>query len=119
MQMNPQQNGIMNFVFLALLILNFNCEMKRDALGADNEIRVICSKIDQSDIENFLQMVFLDTLFTPEPEPFYSLKFSRPESYEQLKMQSQVIVAAINREGSNPGYHLMKNILTNKQFHET
>ena len=117
--MNIQINKIFKFIFSTLLILNSGCEMKRDALGADNEIRVICSKIDQSDIEKFLQMVFSDTLFTPEPEPFYFLKFTRPESYDQLKTQSQVIVAAINREQTNPGYLLMKKILNNEQFLET
>ena len=119
LQMNLQINKIFKIIFPTLMILNSGCEIKRDALGADNEIRVICSKIDQSDIESFLQMVFSDTLFTPEPEPFYFLKFSRPESYEQLKTQSQVIVAAINREDSNPGYLLMRNILNSKQFYET
>ena len=61
---------------LPLFFIIFVCNRKRDALGADNEIRVICSEIDRKNIELFLRSIFNDTLYTPEPEPFYFLKFS-------------------------------------------
>ena len=63
--------SIIYFIFI-----NFGCEFKRDSVGPDNEIRVICSKIDRDNVEHFLKMVFNDTLFTPEPEPFYAVTWA-------------------------------------------
>mgnify|MGYP001487140572 CR=1 FL=1 len=93
-----------------------SCSGKRQALGADNEIRVICSEIDQEIIEKYLSKIFTDTIFTPEPEPYYHLKFSSPETFLSLKSQSQVIVAAIHQDKSNPGYQLMSRLLSSKQI---
>ncbi len=96
-----------------------SCSGKRQALGADNEIRVICSEIDQEIIEKHLSKIFTDTIFTPEPEPYYHLKFSSPETFLSLKSQSQVIVAAIHQDKSNPGYQLMSRLLSSKQISNT
>lgn len=93
--------------------------MKRDALGADNEIRVICSDVDREIVDKYLKLVFNDTLFSPEPEPYYHFKFSTPETYNDLKNQSKIIIAAINRDTGNPGLQLMKQILPEKQFQKT
>ena len=60
-------------------------------------------------------MVFNDTLYTPEPEPFYNLKFSTPETYSKLKKQNNVIIAAIDRDRSNPGLKLIYNLLPKEQ----
>lgn len=105
--------------FVLFLILFSGCEIKRDALGADNEIRVICSEIDKPIIRKYLSAIFTDTVYTPQPEPYYHLKFSDPDAYNSLKAQSQVVVAAVNRDPGNPGYQLMKRLLTKSQFEET
>ena len=104
-----------SLIFLYLIFTNFGCESKRDAIGADNEIIVICSDIDKDNIERFLTLVFNDSLHTPEPEPFYVLKFSSPESYSKLKKQTNVVVAAIDRDSANTGLKLIKSILPAKQ----
>ncbi len=106
-------------IIICLVLLNFSCQGKREALGADNEIRVICSNLDREIIEEYLSKIFIDTLFTPEPEPFYNLKFSEPDKYQELKTQSQVIVAAVNRQTNNSGYNLVKQLLTPEQFNQT
>ena len=104
-----------SLIFLSLIFTNFGCESKRDAIGADNEIIVICSDIDKDNVENFLTLIFNDSLYTPEPEPLYVLKFSSPESYSKLKKQTNVVVAAIDRDSTNKGLKLIKNILPEKQ----
>ena len=106
-------------IVLLLSCAHMGCEMKREALGADNEIRVICSNVDKESIRTYLETIFTDTLFTPEPEPYYHLKFSDPETYTELKSQSQVVVAAINRDSKNPGFQLVKKMLSPEQFHFT
>ena len=97
----------------------FSCSTKRDALGADNEIRVICSDVDKEVVNKYLNQIFNDTLFCPEPEPFYHFKFSQPETYDNLKNQSKIIIAAINRDIGNPGVQLLKKILPEKQYFNT
>ena len=101
--------------FLYLIFINFGCEFKRDAIGADNEIRVICSDVDKDKVESFLKLIFNDSIYTPEPEPLYILKFSSPESYFKLNEQTNVVVAAINRDSTNVGLQLIEKILPVKQ----
>lgn len=103
-------------IFLSLLLFVVGCDNKREALGAENEIRVICSEVDKEAIKEYLSLIFTDTLFTPEPEPYYHLKFSDPETYPKLKSQSKVIVAAVSRSIGNTGYELVKKILPENQF---
>ena len=75
-------------IILPLLFIIYCCDSKRDALGADNEIRVICSEMDRNNIELFLRSIFNDTLYAPEPEPYYFLKFSNPDTYSVSKKSS-------------------------------
>ncbi len=102
-------------IFLSLIFINLGCDSKRDAIGADNEVRVICSDVDKDNVEKFLKLIFDDSLYTPEPEPFYVLKFSSPESYSKLKAQTHVVIAAIDRDSTNTGLKLINNILPAKQ----
>jgi len=105
-------------ISILLFIIILSCENKREALGADNEIRVICSRLDREIITAYLSSIFIDTLYTPEPEPYYNLKFSEPETFSQLKSQSQVIVGALKRD-NNTGHQLVKKLLPEKQFEST
>ena len=104
-----------SIIFLFPIFINFGCEIKRDAIGADNEIIVICSDADKNNVESFLTLIFNDSLHTPEPEPLYFLKFSSPESYSKLMKQTNVVVAAIDRDSTNTGLKLINNILPEKQ----
>ena len=40
-------NKTITFFFIGIIFFSINCDTKREALGADNEIRVICSNIDE------------------------------------------------------------------------
>ncbi|MFL3009105.1 MAG: DUF4837 family protein [Candidatus Neomarinimicrobiota bacterium] len=91
---------------------------KKPSLGADNEIRVICSKEDRDIVERYLSLVFTDSIFTPEPEPYYYLKFSDPSNYEMLKSQAYIIIAFSNKNPKNSGFQLIKQILPEHQFNE-
>ena len=97
----------------------FGCAGKKDSLGTDDEIRVICSKIDEPVIKDYLASVFDDTIYTPAPEPLFKLIFSRPEHYEDLKEYAQVIIAAVNRNSTNPGYRLLKKLLPEGQLNNS
>ena len=98
-----------NFIFIS-------CSGKREALGPDNEIRIICSGSDEKYLKEVLHIVFDDTLYTPEPEPYYYLKFSRPDKYSKLKNQAYLIIAALNHDLENEGSQLINKILPNDQY---
>ena len=69
-------NKLRSIIILLMIVFCGSCDSKREALGASNEIRVICSELDKPIIRDYLSSIFTDTLFTPEPEPYYYLKFS-------------------------------------------
>lgn len=106
-----------NFVLcLKFVFIIISCSGKREALGPDNEIRVICSISDEKILKELLKTVFNDTLYTPEPEPYYFLKFSRPENYFELKNQAYLIIAALNHNQENDGSELIKKLLPYDQY---
>ena len=106
------------YILFLLIIFISACDNKREALGADNEIRVICSNIDKKVLKKYLSLIFNDTLYTPEAEPYYHLKFSEPDKFNQLKAQSMVIVGSINQD-DNSGLKLMNQLLPDSQFKST
>tara|TARA_B100000945_G_scaffold24952_1_gene17440 strand:- start:179 stop:1195 length:1017 start_codon:yes stop_codon:yes gene_type:complete len=93
-----------------------SCDKRREALGADNEIRVLCSEIDKEKIKNNLSIIFNDTIYTPQAEPYYYLRFTKPETYKDLKGQNNLIIAAINQDKENSGRQLIRKLLPKKQF---
>ena len=106
------------YILFLLTIFISACDNKREALGADNEIRVICSNIDKKVLKKYLSLIFNDTLYTPEAEPYYHLKFSEPDKFNQLKGQSMVIVGSIKQD-DNSGLKLMNQLLPDSQFKST
>ncbi len=106
------------YILFLLIIFISACDNKREALGADNEIRVICSNIDKQVLKKYLSLIFNDTLYTPEAEPYYHLKFSEPDKFNQLKAQSMVIVGSIKQD-DNSGLKLMNQLLSDSQFKST
>ena len=111
---------LLQFISLILLSsMHIGCVGKKDSLGLDDEIRVICSKIDEEIIKSYLGSIFDDTLYTPAPEPLFKLIFSRPEKYKDLKKYAQVIVAAVNRENVNSGYRLLTKLLSEEKLKNT
>ncbi len=112
-------NKLRSIIILLMIVFCGSCDSKREALGSSNEIRVICSELDEPIIRDYLSSIFTDTLFTPEPEPYYYLKFSDPLVYNELNDQSKVVVAAVARDEGNSGYQLVKKLLPPNQFKET
>ncbi|MBJ11987.1 MAG: hypothetical protein CMG62_02760 [Candidatus Marinimicrobia bacterium] len=106
----------MLFIKIILIIFFLSCSSKREALGPDNEIRIICSKSEERDIKKLLSILFNDTIYTPEPEPYYFLKFSSPETYLELKNQAYIIVASLNQKNDNKASRLIQKLLPENQY---
>ena len=102
-------------VFLIILVCILSCDSKKNSLGFDDEIRVVCSRLDEPLVKKYLLSVFNDTIFTPQPEPVYKLIFNRPSDFNDLKKYAHLIVIAIDRNNSNSGYRLIQKLLTENQ----
>ncbi len=97
----------------------FSCDIKKDAIGANDDLVVLAAKEDRNDIRNLLSIVFNDTLLTPAPEPFYNVKFADPSSYEALKTQTNLIIASIGDYELNHATKLVRKLLGKKAFIQT
>jgi len=106
------------FVLISLLLLT-NCELKREAIGAADEITVITSKEHRAPLQNILSAVFTDTIYTPRPEPVYKLNFTNPISYNELKRQTNLIIGSIGTDETNLGTKLVKLLLGDEMFEKT
>jgi len=107
-------------IFVSLAIVMFmSCESKRDALGVDNELIVICAESDKATMHDFVNAILDDTLFTPQPEPYFKIRFVKPSAYPDLKRQAYVLVGAIGDDPYNDGVSLLKKILPEAQYKET
>ena len=105
-------------IFICLIFV-VNCEVKRDSIGGSDDLVVLAAKEDREQIKSLLSIVFNDTLLTPEPEPFYKVKFSDPANYQALKTQTNLIIASIGNFELNPATKLVKNLLGTKKFNQT
>lgn len=102
---------------LLLIVLFIGCEIpKRNALGADNELMVVCSKERRNDMREILSAIFSDTIYTPQPEPVYKIKFIDPNSYGKIKRNVHIVFGSVGTDVSDPGTRLMKSLLSEDQF---
>ena len=108
-----------NLFFIIVVLIVNSCGIKRESIGADNELMVIASVKDRKSTELIFQNIFNDTIFTPQPEPVYKIKFTDPENFTNLKQQTNLIVASLGDDIRNPGTKLVKHLLGEKKFLET
>jgi len=104
---------------IGITLLFVSCSTKREAIGAADEIIVVVSNHDRGSINNVLSQIFTDTLYTPQPEPIYKLKYADPDGFDGLKRQSNLIIGSIGTDELNPGTKLVKSLLGEELFKET
>ena len=110
---------IYKLTILVLIILSLSCSSKKNSLGFDDEIRVVCSQLDEPLVRRYLSSIFNDTLFTPQPEPAYKLIFNRPSDFNDLKKYAHLIIVAAKRNDSNSGFRLMEKLLPEQQLYNS
>lgn len=90
--------------------------MKPRAIGGDIELMVVVSMEDREKMDQIISAIFNDTLFTPQPEPYYKLKFVDPTDFVDVKRHVNVIVGAVGSDSRNQGVKLVKQILNRNQY---
>ena len=104
---------------IIVLFLLFGCSSKKNSIGMDDEVRIVCSKEDEPIIKKYLESIFSDTIYTPSPEPVYKLYFYRPSDYQNIKKYAHLIVGSVNRKNSNSGFRLIKDLLPKNQAYSS
>ena len=108
---------MLKHLFLILPFAFLSCEKTKPvAQGGDNEIVVVCSKVDKPQIGSILANILSDTLYTPQAEPYFKLIWVEPERFNEVKDYVNVIVAGIGDFPSNNGSKLIKNVLSKDQY---
>ena len=107
-------------LFFTIILLWEGCDVvKPRAQGADNELVVVTSFEDRDAIQTVLTTIFNDTLYTPQPEPYYRTVWADPENFNDVKNHVNVIVAAFGDNPRNLGVKLVKNLLSPAQYKST
>ena len=102
-----------------LTIILVQCDTKREAIGAANEITVIVDNHDKTAIINILSEIFTDTIYTPIPEPFYNLNVASPAAFSELKRHTNLVIGSLGAEKFNPGVKLVTDLLGADRFEQT
>ena len=120
MNHRTKKKNVIKYLLLSFFcIAFFSCDIKKDAIGANDDLVVLAAKEDREDIRSLLSIVFNDTLLTPAPEPFYNVKFADPSSFDALKTQTNLIIASIGDYELNPATKLARDLLGKKAFDNT
>ena len=120
MNHRTEKKNVIKYLLLSFFcIAFFSCDIKKDAIGANDDLVVLAAKEDREDIRSLLSIVFNDTLLTPAPEPFYNVKFADPSSFDALKTQTNLIIASIGDYELNPATKLARDLLGKKAFDNT
>ncbi len=106
------------FILLILLLMVFwGCQnLKPEAKGGDNKLVVVVDPENVSAITKVIAAIFNDTLYTPQPEPYYHLRYVEPMDFEDVKQSVNVIVGAIGTNSTEPGVKLIRQLLNKKQY---
>ena len=110
---------IKNLFLITLAAILVQCDTKREAIGAANEITVIVDNIDQEAIINILSEIFTDTMYTPVPEPLYNLNVANPGGFNELKRHTNLIIGSLGAEKYNTGVKLVSDLLGTERFEQT
>jgi len=87
------------------------CGLSPQTKGADDVLTVFCSLEDRPRAELILNQLFNDTLFTPEPEPYYKIHFIEPEDFWRFKMFANLVIVSVGDDPTNPATALAKHLL--------
>lgn len=107
-------------LFIVTVLFLSGCDQfKPRAMGADNELIVVASLGDRDEVQKVLTTIFNDTLFTPQPEPYYHTVWVDPENFTDVNDHVNVIVASVGDDPRNSGTKLVKQILSASQYKTT
>ena len=85
-------------IILLLIFILFSCESsKKPAKGNFNDLVILSSVEDKIVLENIINNnIFLDTVFTPEPESVFNKIWIQPDQFKYYKEYSNLLLISIS-----------------------
>ena len=85
-------------IVLLLIFILFSCESnKKSSKGDFNDLVILSSIEDKIILENIIDNnIFLDTIFTPEPESVFNKIWIKPDQFKHYKEYSNLLLISIS-----------------------
>ncbi|MAR14937.1 MAG: hypothetical protein CMG21_00565 [Candidatus Marinimicrobia bacterium] len=85
-------------ITLLLIFILFSCESnKKTSKGNFNDLVILSSIEDRMMLENIINNnIFLDTIFTPEPESIFNKIWIKPDQFKHYKEYSNLLLISIS-----------------------
>ena len=93
------------------IILFFSCSFLPESVGKENEIIIITSPEDRPFIENLMSDLFSQVIYTPQPEPEFSLQFRNPWELDDVQEYGNILITSLDFPKDSTGDFLMQRIL--------
>ena len=93
------------------IILFFSCSFLPESKGKENEIIIITSPEDRPLIENLMSDLFSQVIYTPQPEPEFSLHFMNPWELDDVQEYGNILITSLDFPQDSTGDYLMQRIL--------
>ena len=93
------------------IILFFSCSFLPESVGKENEIIIITSPEDRPLIENLMSDLFSQVIYTPQPEPEFSLHFRNPWELDDVQEYGNILITSLDFPQDSTGDYLMHRIL--------
>ena len=103
-------------IIIICFALAISCSFLPESVGKYNEIIVIVSPEDKPFIERMMINLFSHTIYTPQPEMEFNLRYHNPWEIDDFKKHGNIIIVSLNYPQDSTGDYLMRRILsTNKK----
>ena len=85
-------------IILLLIFIFFSCESrKKPSKGNFNDLVILSSIEDKLILEKIIdENIFLDTIFTPEPESVFNKIWIKPDQFKHYKEYSNLLLISIS-----------------------
>ncbi|MDP6966895.1 MAG: DUF4837 family protein, partial [Candidatus Marinimicrobia bacterium] len=100
---------------LTAIVFAVSCSYKPRSSGADNEIVVVISFEDRRFVEPLIDSIFGRVIYTPEAERFFDIVYVTPEQFEEYKVRTNIVIAALFSVVDTTADVLVRNILPENQ----
>lgn len=92
-----------------------SCSYKPRSTGVENEVVVVASFEDRRFVEPLIDSIFGRVIYTPEAERFFDISYVTPEQFEEYKVRTNIVIAALFSVVDTTADKLVKNILPENQ----
>jgi len=93
----------------------FQTSCLSDPVGKENEIIIIISPEDKPHVERILGNLFSQIIYTPQPEPEFSLIYKDPWELDNVNKYGNILIASLDFPEDSTGDYLMERITQNHE----